>query len=78
MVFQLINYLEMEIQYPWQQKEIYHVDMETWKNQEDPMFNKDNWSLHHHWGKTLIQNGESREVEVQAQDGNWTYKQLQD
>ena len=38
MVIQLINYLKMKTQYIWQMKEIYHVDMETWKDQVESMF----------------------------------------
>ena len=59
----------MEFQHPWQQMETYHVDMETWKNQEDPMFNIDYWSLQSPLKeKALIQDGVSRESEVQAQE----------
>ena len=38
MVFQLTNYLKMKTQCTWQKKEIYHVDMETWKDQMESVF----------------------------------------
>ena len=59
----------MEFQYPWQQMEIYHVDMEAWKNQEDPMFNIDYWSLQSPLRKSSNPKMENPgKVEVQAQD----------
>ena len=36
MVFQLTNYLEMEIQCMWQKKEIYHVDMKLGRIKWNP------------------------------------------